>query len=277
MVDDRSSSERSEIRLLGVLLCYNDADILPDVLEHLIENNHKLVVWDHSSDDETEAVLDKYGKHLVERRRIPRSVDFYDIYPAMSRNIMRNYRSSFDWVSWPDQDEILEGPDRKKSYYEHIVEVFNSGYDWIEFNNFNYWFTEEDDTSVVSPTQRLRRYCLFPDCAPRIRSWRAKITNIRVFNHNALDGKKYPARFNLRHYPMRSQDQAKRRLYKDRIGIRRGTANYHYDNIRTDMHRISIPPNMLHFDDGKSELDATVIFNWRGVYGHEHGYESRGL
>ena len=40
-------------KLLGVLLCYNDADILEDAILHLLEHNHDLVVWDHGSDDGT--------------------------------------------------------------------------------------------------------------------------------------------------------------------------------------------------------------------------------
>jgi len=59
------------IKLLGVLLCYNDADILPDVVEHMLTTNHDLVVWDHGSDDGTAAVLDKYQHQLAERRSIP--------------------------------------------------------------------------------------------------------------------------------------------------------------------------------------------------------------
>ena len=40
-------------KALGVLLCYNDADILPEAIESLLNNNHELLVWDHGSDDGT--------------------------------------------------------------------------------------------------------------------------------------------------------------------------------------------------------------------------------
>ena len=36
----------SKPKALGVLLCYNDADILPDTIESLLANNHDLLVWD---------------------------------------------------------------------------------------------------------------------------------------------------------------------------------------------------------------------------------------
>ena len=110
----------------------------------------------------------------------------------MSRHLIENYVRQYDWISWPDQDEFLEGPSRSRTYYDSLVEVSDSDCDWIEFNNVTYWFTVADDPSVASAPGRIRHYSLFPDCAPRIRSWRASATNIRIFNHNPPDGRPGP-------------------------------------------------------------------------------------
>jgi len=251
-----------------VLLCYNDADILPDAIEFLLHNNHDLVVWDHGSDDGTDEVLNRYASHFVERKLIPREFDFYKLYGEMSKNLRKQYRKRYDWISWPDQDEILEGPARDKTYYEYLTEVYNSEFNWIRFRNFNFWFTEEDDPSIVAPTKRIRRYCLFPDCSPRIRAWRASVTNIREFNHNPLDGLPYPSPFNLRHYPMRTREQMLNRLNKSRAGLERDGNNWHYDNMRSQTEKLLIPPQAMHFDDGHSELNPEPSFNWRTIYGY---------
>src|SRR5271157_2541021 len=203
-------------KCLCVLLCYNDGDILEDIIIHMLKNRHDIIVWDHGSDDRTPEILDKYDSKFIERKLVPRSFDFYDLYPTMSQNLIDNYIMHYDWISWPDDDEILEGPDRTKTYYEHLCDVYRSKYNYIQFNNFNYWFTDEDDRCIESPLKRIKHYALFPDCAARIRSWRASVTNIREFNHNTLNGEKYPENFNLRHYPMRSYDQMIRRINKDR-------------------------------------------------------------
>ena len=257
-------------RLLGVLLCYNDADILEDAIRHLLDNNHDLIVWDHGSDDGTAAVLDKYQTYLAERTLIPRSFDFYRLYQAMSEHLITAYTHQYDWISWPDQDEILEGPDRSAKYDHWIAKVCEEGFDYIQFNNFNFWFMPDDDQTIISPVDRIRHYCLFPDCAPRIRSWRAANTNIRLFNHNSIDGKKLPYYFNLRHYPMRSPQQMLRRLNKDRADLERDGANYHYNNMKLAMeqHNMLVDPSSLHVDDGSSELDHTVTYNWRNIYGY---------
>lgn len=254
-------------KLLGVLLCYNDGDLLEDSIRYLLEQKHDLIVWDHGSTDETPAIIEQFRKSLVETRWIPREFDFYQLYPAMSDHLRANYIAEYDWISWPDQDEFLEGPSRSKPYSEWLEEVSESPYDWIQFNNYNFWFTDADDPSIRSAPARIRHYALFPDCAPRIRSWRAQATNERIFNHNPPNGSPYPLSFNLRHYSMRSRLQMHARLLRDRTGLRRGTSNYHYENMAANPDILEIRPEQLHYDDGISELNASPVFNWRSVYG----------
>jgi glycosyltransferase involved in cell wall biosynthesis len=258
----------STMRCLAVLLCYNDGDLLPDSIRYLREQNHEIVLWDHGSTDDTAAIVAQMKHELLEVKTIPRSFDFYELYPAMSRHLMENYVRQYDWISWPDQDEFLEGPSRRLSYYESLREVYESSYDWIQFNNVNYWYTTADDFNVKSAPQRIRHYSVFPDCAPRIRSWRASATNIRVFNHNAPEGDRWPLNFNLRHYPMRSKQQALDRLYRYRAGLRRGDSNFHYENMARWEDRLEIKPEYLHFDDGQNELNLNPIFDWRKIYGY---------
>jgi len=164
------------MKCLGVLLCYNDGDLLADSIAYLREQRHDIVLWDHGSTDNTAEVVARMRGELLEASFIPGDFDFYELYPAMSRHMIENYVRQYDWISWPDQDEFLEGPSRSRTYYDSLVEVSDSDCDWIEFNNVTYWFTVADDPSVASAPGRIRHYSLFPDCAPRIRSWRASAT-----------------------------------------------------------------------------------------------------
>lgn len=255
------------MRKLGVLLCYNDGDLLEDSIRYLLEQDHHLIVWDHGSTDQTSAVIQRFLSELIETRSVPREFDFYDLYPEMSRHLVESYTSQYDWISWPDQDEFLEGPSRSASYQESLLEVFQSSCNWIQFNNFNFWYTTADKPEIQSPIERIRHYSIFPDCAPRIRSWRSSATNLREFNHNPPLGAAWPYRFNLRHYPMRSPEQMQARLLRDRAGLLRGGSNYHYENMRLHLDRLEIKPEQLHYDDGKSELNSEALFNWRSIYG----------
>jgi glycosyltransferase involved in cell wall biosynthesis len=257
----------SRLRCLGVLLCYNDGDLLEESISYLLDQNHDVIAWDHGSTDETPSILERFRPHCREIRRVPRAFDFYELYPAMSRHLIENYVRGYDWISWPDQDEFLEGPARDRPYSEYVREAHDSGVDWIRFDNFNFWCTDEDDPTVRDATRRVRHYSLWPDCPPRIRSWRARVTNIRRFNHNPLDGTPSPRRFNLRHYAMRSPSQMHARLMRDRTGMRRGNLNFHYENMRRRVGSLEIPAAALHFDDGVADLDPEPIFDWRAIYG----------
>ncbi len=264
-----SSIGKPALRLLGVLLCYNDGDLVVDAIRYLREQGHDLIVWDHGSTDETPEVLRSLSGELLELQSVPRSVDFYGLYPAMSEHLMREYAQRYDWISWPDQDEFLEGPDRGRTYKDWLEEVAQSPFDWIQFNNYNFWWTKADNQSSERAVERVRHYSLFSDCGPRIRSWRASATNIRQFNHNPPLGERYPRLFNLRHYPMRSEAQMARRLEVDRAGLRRGGSNYHYDNMSSWPERLIISPERLHLDDCIRELDPSPIFDWRTIYGRD--------
>jgi glycosyltransferase involved in cell wall biosynthesis len=255
--------------MLGVLLCYNDGDLLEEALRSLLEQDHHVIVWDHGSTDQTPEILRQFKRELLEIRVIPREFDFYELYPAMSRHLMENYTSRYDWVSWPDQDEFLEGPSRVMSYQEALLQVFHSEYNWIRFRNFNFWATSADDPQIPSTIARVRHYSLFPDCAPRIRSWRSSATNVRRFNHNPALGEQWPVLFNLRHYPMRSREQMMKRVLQDRAGLLRDGNNYHYENMAQRLDALNIEPQQLHRDDGQRELNPEPAFNWRTIYGHE--------
>jgi uncharacterized membrane protein YgcG len=267
---------RAKPRLLGVLLCYNDGDLVEDAVHYLLEQDHDLIVWDHGSTDQTPEVLQGLRSELMQLRTVPRSVDFYGLYQAMSAHLLEEHVGHYDWISWPDQDEFLEGPDRTRPYCEWLAEVVASPYDWVQFNNYNFWWTAADDPKVARAVDRVRHYSLFPDCGPRIRSWRASATNVREFNHNAPLGERYPRLFNLRHYPMRSEAQMLRRLQVDRAGLRRGGSNYHYENMSSWPERLVIAPEMLHVDDRGRELDPEPIFDWRSVYGSEANVRATG-
>ncbi len=257
------------MRMLGVLLCYNDGDLLEDSIQYLREQNHDVIAWNHGSTDETATVLEKYKAELLETRFVPREFDFYELYPAMSRHLLETYVRRYDWISWPDQDEFLEGPSRTIGYAASLQPVFDSTCDWIQFDNFNYWFTVADDAKIMSAPARVRHYSLFPDCSPRIRSWRASATNIRLFNHNPPEGQPWPQRFNLRHYPMRSQAQMMARLLRDRANMLRDGNNYHYENMNLRLAQLNIGPEQLHYDDGRAELNRDAVFNWRTIYGYQ--------
>jgi hypothetical protein len=244
-------------RLLAMLLSYNDADVLGPVIDHLAANRHDVVVWNHGSEDDTESVArSRLGRGVIEYQDVDRAeVPFRDLYGVAGRYLTSVYGGLYDWLSWPDQDEILEGPDLTRPYHEQVTEALAAGVDWVEFDNFVFWFTDEDDARVADPVARIRRYCLSPAASPRVRAWRFSKTNERrLGNSNPIEGAKASVNWPLRHYPMRSMEQARRRANHDRNqeGFQFGDKNWHYARFREDERALVVPAAKLHRFDGRT-------------------------
>jgi hypothetical protein len=250
---------------LGICLFYNDDDIVTDAIQHLLENNHDLVVWDHGSNDHTAQVLDRFDRHIRARHFLPRSFDFYNLFEHVSRHVIEHYASDYDWISFPESDEFLEGPDRTKSYYGHVCDVVDSPYDWVQFDNIVFWFTDRDDRTEPSPRRRVRHYSIWADCPPRVYAWRASRMNVRRFNHNPAEGTKYPVHFNTCHYHVRSEEHLVKRL-EGRIGLAKDRMNVHFDSMERNRALMRIPADRLNFDDGIRDLSKVQTFDWTQIY-----------
>ncbi len=253
-------------RFLALLLCYNDDDMLAPVIEHLVANRHDVVVLNHGSEDRTEEIALAYvGRGVIDYQWLNRDeVPFKGLYATAGRYVVATYGDRYDWLSWPDQDEILEGPDLARPYHEQVSDVLAAGHDWIEFLNFVFWYTEADDPAVVDPVARLRHYSLYRSASPRIRGWRMGCTNERKMgNANPPLGLQSPLRFPLRHYPMRSAVQARRRATHDRNqpGFQRGDKNWHYQRFREAEESLRVPAEKLHRFDGTA-LDPEVVWEF---------------
>ncbi len=252
-------------RFVAVLLCYNDAGMLPPVIEHLVANRHDVVCWNHGSTDATGEVCRAHlGRGVIEVQDLDRDeVPFKDLYGVCARYLRTAYGARYDWLSWPDQDELLEGPDLTRPYHEQVTELLRDGYDWVEFDNYVFWFTDRDDPDVADPVERLRHYNLYV-CPPRVRAWRMACTNERrLGNANPIPGRKAPRNWPLRHYPMRTFEQAQRRARKDRNepGFQFGDKNWHYERFRDDAERLRVPAERLHVFDGR-RLDPEVTWEF---------------
>lgn len=251
-------------RCLAICLFFNDDDLVDDALAHMLDNNHDLIVWDHGSSDGTAAAIDRFAPHIRERHFLPRSFDFYNLFEHVSRYVIDNLASQYDWISFPESDEFLEGPDRSKSYYDHVCDVVASQWDWVQFNNIVYWFTDQDDPSETSPRKRIKHYSIWRDCPPRVYAWRARCSNVRFFNHNPAEGLRYPVNFNTCHYHIRSEAHLEKRI-RDRTGLSRGTMNTHFDSMERNRALMRIPARTLNLDNG-GELSLQQTVAWARIY-----------
>ena len=233
-------------RFLGMLLCYNDADVLGPVIDHLVRNRHDVVVWNHGSEDDTESVARaRLGRGVIEYQDVDRAeVPFRDLYGVASRYLTSAYGGRYDWLSWPDQDEILEGPELARPYHEQVTELLAAGFDWVEFENFVFWFTDEDDPASPTPSRASagttsrpppRRACAPGGSRSRTSAGSATRTRSRAASR--------PPTGRCGTTRCAALEQARRRAHHDRNqeGFQFGDKNWHYERFREDERALARP------------------------------------
>ena len=57
-----------------------------------------------------------------------------------------------------------------------------------------------------------------------------------------------------------------RKRIAGRVGLTRGGQNTHFDYMAEHLDRMTIQPELLHFDDGRGELNLDPIFDWNQIY-----------
>lgn len=279
-------------KFLTVLLFHNDEDIIEDQIEYYKnQNKQDIIIFTHNSTDDTNKIIDKHKDkflciYYLNSNFLFKNNDVHKfIYQVLRNNYYKyrkklkhviisnkkylkyNYSKNYDWISFPESDEFLEGDNREKKYYEHLLEL-PKNINKVQFLNIVFWFTEKDDTTIKSPVQRIKYYCYKEKSAPRIYAWRGKKTIIRPFGHRIKKDKdKEIIKYKTRHYEIRSLEHLKKKAL-DRKHISIGVINHHYkimyDNINNDNYG-KIKAEELHLDDGK-ELNMKEKFDWKNIY-----------
>ena len=271
--------QKPVLKCLAVMLFHNDEDLVEDQIEHMTNNNHDIIIFDHCSTDGTRDIIEKNRNHpnVKEIHHVGPEITFNDngVFEYVSNILIKHYSAHYDWISFIESDEFLEGPDRTKNYYEHLVDVDNKKrYNWIAFDNYVFWFTEKDDITIKSPRHRIKYYSYKKSCATRVYAWKAKYTNIRRFNHNLPENQtestRYPLSFKTCHYEMRSCEHAKRKL-EDRMKyisahlesymnpetgkLKEPISNLHYKIMYdSGIQSLLIQSKDLYYDNGEDEL-----------------------
>ena len=256
---------------LAVILFHNDQEIVNEQIEHMINNKHDIIIFNHNSNDKTQELIEvasKKYKEIIKVYELGSDISFAtgQVFTVISSILIKEYKDKYDWITFIESDEFLEGPKRDKSYYEYLLDVSKTDATYIQFNNILYWFTESDDINIKRVRDRLKYYSWFYNCGPRIYAWKAKYTNNREWNHNIPSlAIKYPIHFNTCHYPFISKDNYIQKLKMRKLATR-GGCNYHYKKLydeRDKILKLEMEKNLF-YDDG-SDLKVTKRYDWKKI------------
>ena len=286
----------SKIKCLAVLLFHNDEDLVEDQINYYGNaNKHELIVFNHNSSDKTSKLIadnqdkinciyDLSDKIVFRTNEVHSTIykillgrqDYNKEEVKLSDQKFRDFKYSaeYDWISFPESDEFLEGPNRSLSYYEHLRNISpDESISRIVFDNIIYWFTEKDDPRIQSPIERIKYYSYKSNCGLRLYAWRGSATTVLFFGHPT--GKKVMAavmatapHWKTRHYEMRSRNHLveKTKRYTSVNPMLKGP-NRHYrimhDRLLANPAFGDIPSAKLHYDDGVKEISMVEKYDWK--------------
>jgi len=253
---------------------FNESDIIENVVRHLISQGIRLAILDNGSTDGTYEVCSRFLGHGVIslERLVTEHFNFDLLEQELYRQVLDQ---NADWALLSGADEFLESPYPDLTLKEAIEFENQKGYNLIQFNNFEFWPTEQDYASHEPDVKKRMRHYTWNDDM-QFRCWRI-IPDIRVTGTTGH----YPqfpegqevriprTKYILRHYRIRSYEQGIRKVFSERLPRysdeeRNKGLHVQYDKFERDpKFFIANSKNLtLYHEDGKWSLRKTFDWTW---------------
>lgn len=211
-------------KVMAIVHFYNEIDIIERTIQYLLKQEIDLYLVDNWSYDGSFEIAERYQKKFPERiylERFPaqgRSHD-YEWYDQLKRTEVISKMMNYNWFIHYDMDEIRVSPWENTTLRKAIGWIDHQGYNCIENTVIDFRFTKRDAENIFGQDTffDFRHDELWHD---QLKTWKkseqidlkssgghfARVENPRI----------YPLKFLNRHYPLRSIQQAEKKVFQDR-------------------------------------------------------------
>ncbi|HEU5005118.1 MAG TPA: glycosyltransferase family 2 protein [Candidatus Saccharimonadales bacterium] len=255
---------KTEKSVLAIVSLHNEADIIGHTVRHLLEEGVDVHVIDNWSNDNSHKIVQTLAKRNPGRVKIEmfpkKRVKNYDWTGILSRVEQIASESSYDWYIHHDSDEIRLSPWPGTSLRRAISYVDSLGYNAIDFTVLDFRPTQDGFGAKDDP-EKFFKYFEFGSRSGhfvQVKGWK-KQPSISLANSGgheaAFEGRKiYPLKFVLKHYPLRSTNQASKKIFKERLPRileeeRQKGWHFQYDHFKKDHDFIWAKDGLIKFDD----------------------------
>lgn len=211
------------VRVAAVMNVHNEVDILPEVLQHLTSQGLDVHVVDNwSTNGSYELVSNMAARD--ERVTVERFPDAPSPHHEPARVLGHGQEwaatAGYDWIIHHDADELRYSPWPGVTLAEAIAFVDSLGFNAIEFSVIDFRF-RQDLPDPEPPFEESIRFYEFggrPGHFLQIKGWRqpheTTVDLASTGGHEAaFPGRVvFPLKFLLKHYSLRSREQANRKI-----------------------------------------------------------------
>ena len=269
-------------RAIAIIAAYNEADIISPVIGHLVENGVDVYLIDNHSTDDTVMEASRWlAKGLIEIEKFPKvrpdeGNHLFDWTALLRRKEELAEELEADWFLHHDADEVREAPWPGVSLRDAIRWVDRLGYNCIGFRVFH--FPPTDDAFEPGSDPRTHfSYWKEPEDFDRsqLKCWKAgrPVSLVPSGGHEAAFPNRnvFPIPFLMRHYPIRSQEQGRRKVFEERKGrfvARERERDWHiqYDAMSDPgQSLLADPAELRRFDLDQARLElmlANEVTRW---------------
>jgi hypothetical protein len=250
----------NEFKVLAMIHFYNEVDIIEKTILYLLSQELDLYLLDNWSDDGSYEIARRYqqlypDRIYLERFPISGKTANFELYEQLERTEVLSRDLNYNWFLHYDMDEMRVSPWKDVSLRKAIYWIDKSGYNCIENTVIDFWYTEQDVENIFMKDTffdfRHERRWFF-----QLKTWKktdqidlkssgghwAKIANPKI----------YPLKILNRHYPLRSLEQAEKKVFRDRLPRfkkekkERGWHS-HYDHLKKEENVIRKSTELLYW------------------------------
>jgi len=227
------------MRIIALMTVRNEEKYLERCIQHLVSQGVEICLIDNGSTDRTREIANAYlGKGVVRIEEIPFNGQF-ELEKILKNEERLAAEINADWFMHHDADEIRETPAGHRNLAEAIADADRQGYNAINFEEFVFVPTgENEDYESVDYVAAMKYYYFFePAPLRRVNLWKNAGQTIDLVSSGGhsvkFAGRKvYPLPFVMRHYILLSRAHAERkfgvRIYPQQELARR----WHLDRAR---------------------------------------------
>ncbi|MDU2063361.1 MAG: glycosyltransferase family 2 protein [Sporomusaceae bacterium] len=217
-------------RVLAVVNAYNEVDMIGEVVEHLLRQDVDVQVVDNWSNDGTYEAIQSleaaYPGRVFSCRFPEQPGQYYEWERLLKHTVEVGAASGYDWIIHQDADEIRESPWKGVTLGAAIAFIDELGFNAIDFTvlDFRPVAPQSDRPGGMQNNLLFFEFGKRPGHFAQVKAWKNQsgvAVNLAASGGHIAefaDQKVYPIKFLLRHYPLRSPEQARKKIFADRKG-----------------------------------------------------------
>jgi hypothetical protein len=216
-----------DFKVIAIIAAFNEEDIIGQVVADLVAQGVLVYLLDNDSTDRTREIVSGFlgaGVLGIEafQSKVEAGLPFYDWHGILRRKEALAGDLNADWFIHHDADEFRESPWSHLTLAESIREADAFGYNAIDFELLNFQPTRDEFCQSDDVREAFQFYEPGkPWDKIQIRCWKKQSMPVDLASsggHQAIfPGRRvFPLRWILRHYPLRGQAHAERKIFSER-------------------------------------------------------------